>query len=102
MGRTFRNSECEKTFNEAEHLVHSIKKNTARFDFDQCFPKMPSYLRRAAIQHAWGNVSSYRTRMELWKCGTLSGRPKLVCENHTMPVFYRDVMYKLTGVSADI
>ena len=84
----------KKRFNEAEHLMHNTKKNTARFDFDQRFPKMPSYLRRAAIQHALGSVSSYKTRMELWKTGTLSGKPKLVCENHAMPVFYRDVMYK--------
>ena len=26
--------------------------------------------------------------------GDLKGKPKLVCENHAMPVFYRDVMYK--------
>ena len=84
----------KKRFNEAEHLMHNTKKNIARFDFDQRFPKMPSYLRRAAIQHALGSVSSYKTRMELWKTGTLSGKPKLVCENHAMPVFYRDVMYK--------
>ena len=84
----------KKRFNKAEHLVHNTKKNTARFDFDQRLPKMPSYLRRAAIQHALGSVSSYKTRMELWKNGTLSGKPKLVCENHAMPVFYRDVMYK--------
>ena len=24
----------------------------------------------------------------------LGGKPKLVCENHAMPVFYRDVMYR--------
>ena len=55
----------QKRFNEAEHLVHETKKNHARFDFDRCFPKMPSYLRRAAIQHALGSVSSYETRMQL-------------------------------------
>ena len=30
------------------------KRNPARFDFDFCFPKMPSYFRRAAVQHALG------------------------------------------------
>ena len=49
----------QKRFNAAEHLVHSTKKNRARYDFDQKFPKMPSYLRRSAIQHALGSVSSY-------------------------------------------
>ena len=84
----------KRRFNEAEHLVHETKKNHARFDFDARFPKMPSYLRRAAIQHALGSVSSYHTRLEQWKNGAISGKPKLVCENHAMPVFYRDVMYK--------
>ena len=91
----------QKRFNEAEHLVHETKKNHARFDFDRCFPKMPSYLRRAAIQHALGSVSSYETRMRLWEKGELTGKPKLVCENHAMPVFYRDVMYKEAEDGAD-
>ena len=84
----------QKRFNEAEHLVHETKKNHARFPFDRHFPKMPSYLRRAAIQHALGAVSSYQSRLSLWEKGELRGKPKLVCENHAMPVFYRDVMYK--------
>ena len=59
--------EPKKRFNTAEHLVHTTKKNEARFDFDLRFPKMPSYLRRAAIQHALGSVSSYKTRLKLWE-----------------------------------
>ena len=87
--------ETKKRFNTAEHMVHTTKKNTARFDFDLRFPKMPSYLRRSAIQHALGSVSSYETRLGQWKeTGVLSGRPKLTCRNHAMPVFYRDVMYR--------
>ena len=87
--------ETKKRFNTAEHMVHMTKKNTARFDFDIRFPKMPSYLRRSAIQHALGSVSSYETRLGQWKeTGVLSGRPKLTCRNHAMPVFYRDVMYR--------
>ena len=87
--------ETKKRFNTAEHMVHMTKKNTARFDFDLRFPKMPSYLRRSAIQHALGSVSSYETRLGQWKeTGVLSGRPKLTCRNHAMPVFYRHVMYR--------
>nr|WP_294652781.1 transposase [uncultured Blautia sp.] len=87
--------EAKKRFNAAEHLVHTTKKNQARFGFDIRFPKMPSYLRRAAIQHALGSVSSYETRLEQWGAtGELSGKPHLTCENHAMPVFYRDVMYR--------
>ena len=47
--------DAKRRFNAAEHLVHTTKKNPARFDFDLRFPKMPSYLRRAAIQHALGS-----------------------------------------------
>ena len=87
--------DAKRRFNAAEHLVHTTKKNIARFGFDLRFPKMPSYLRRSAIQHALGTVSSYETRMELWeKEGKRAGKPRLVYENHAMPVFYRDVMYR--------
>ena len=89
--------DTKKRFNEAEHLVHTTKKNQARYDFDRYFPKLPSYLRRSAIQHALGSIASYETRLELWKNGTLSGKPKLTLENHAMPVFYRDVMYREAG-----
>ena len=30
--------ESKKRFNAAEHLVHTTKRNPARFDFDFCFP----------------------------------------------------------------
>ena len=87
--------ESKKRFNAAEHLIHTTKKNHAHFDFDIHFPKMPSYLRRAAIQHALGSVSSYESRMEQWEAaGELSGKPNFTCENHVMPVFYRNVMYR--------
>ena len=56
----------QKRFNEAEHLVHETKKNRAKYDFDLRFPRLPSYLRRSAIQHALGSVSSYETRLGLW------------------------------------
>ncbi len=86
-------SDSKRRFNAAEHLVHTTKKNSARFDFDFRFPKMPSYLRRAAIQHALGSVSSYETRMDLWKkSGEKAGKPRLAYENYAMPVFYRDVI----------
>ena len=50
--------DAKRRFNAAEHLVHTTKKNHACFDFDIRFPKMPSYLRRSAIRHALGTVSS--------------------------------------------
>ncbi|MBQ9061786.1 MAG: transposase, partial [Eubacterium sp.] len=38
-------------FNAAEKLIHGTKKNLAKYAFDAVFPKMPSYLRRAVLQH---------------------------------------------------
>ena len=92
-----------RRFNTAEHFVHSTKKNTARFDFDRRFPKMPSYLRRSAIQSALGSVMSYRARLALWEAegngagngkGEGTGKPVLTAEQHAMPAFYREVMYR--------
>ncbi len=102
IGKNFQKSGIHRRFNAAEHLVHETKKNRARFAFDRHFPKMPSYLRRAAIQHALGSISSYQTRLGLWEKGGLKGKPKLTCENHAMPVFYRDVMYKEAEHGEDV
>lgn len=79
--------DAKKRFNTAEHLVHTTKKNTARYDFDLRFPKMPSYLRRSAIQAALGLISSCRSRQA-------GGKSRLPERVHAMPVFYRKVMYK--------
>ena len=94
-----------RCFNKAEHMVHTTKANTARFDFDSLFPKMPSYLRRSAIRSALGSVFSFHSRLALWKeeagdpsrqdnAGANAGKPVLTAEQHAMPVFYRDVMYR--------
>lgn len=84
-----------RQFNLAEHLVHETKKNRAAYPFDTEFPKMPSYLRRSAIRHALGTVSSHRSRTTLWEKGELSGKPRLSAVNHEMPVFYHKEMYRL-------
>ena len=68
----------QKRFNAAEHLVHETKKNRAKYDFDLRFPRLPSYLRRSAIQHALGSVSSYETRLGLWERGKLTGKKGIV------------------------
>jgi hypothetical protein len=80
-------ADAKKRFNTAEHLVHTTKKNTARYDFDLRFPKMPSYLRRSAVQAALGLISSCHTRAK-------GGRVMLPEKVYAMPVFYRKVMYE--------
>ncbi|MGK7896857.1 MAG: IS200/IS605 family accessory protein TnpB-related protein, partial [Xenococcus sp. (in: cyanobacteria)] len=54
-----------------EKLIHQTKKNPTpqhRY-FVNRFGKFPSYLRRAAIEFAWGQVSSYLTRYRAWQSG---------------------------------
>ena len=86
---------AKKRFNAAEHMLHTTKNNIARFDFDRRFPKMPSYLRRSAIQAAMGMISSCRSRQE-------PGRPSLPKKTHAMPVFYREVMYREGEEGSDL
>ena len=97
-------SDEKKRFNEAEKLIHETRFNSASYPFDQAFPKMPSYLRRAVLQHAIGAVSSARTR-EASQAGGKDGSPgsgqgqeagpgMLLKQNHYMPVFYKDNMYR--------
>ena len=85
----------KKRFNYAEHLVHGTKKNRAVYGFDRLFPKMSSYLRRSAIMHALGSVSSYRSRKAQWEEGGRKGKEPVPGERtHAMPVFYRGNMYR--------
>ena len=51
-----------------ERFIHATSQNpspTYRF-FDRRFPKFPSYYRRAAIEAAIGQVSSFATRYNTW------------------------------------
>jgi hypothetical protein len=53
-----------------ENLIHTTKKNQAKYTiFDKKFHKFPSYLRRAAITAAIGQVSSFVTRYVTWQSG---------------------------------
>ena len=72
-------------FNAAEKLIHGT--NREEYPFDSAFPKMPSYLRRAVLQHVIGLVSSAHTQMK----ERMAGRSD---RGHYMPVFYRDNMYR--------
>ena len=81
-------------FNAAEKLIHGTKKNVAEYPFDHEFPKMPSYLRRAVLQHVIGLVSSAHTQKKE-EMPSVSGEPdRRAGRGHYMPVFYRDNMYR--------
>ena len=87
----------KRRFNAAEKMIHSTKKNQAEYPFDSEFPKMPSYLRRAVLQHVIGEVSSAHTNAVLR--GEVNSKDRKretssreIC--HYMPVFYKDNMYR--------
>jgi hypothetical protein len=51
-----------------ESLCHKTKENPApKYDFDNKFYKMPSYIRRASISEAIGKVSSYKSNLQCWQ-----------------------------------
>lgn len=85
---------AKERFNFAEKLIHSTDKNVAKYDFDNRFPKMPSYLRRAAVQSALGAVSSYRSNHARWEISKKGDEPTLTFDRGAMPVFYKGEMYR--------
>ena len=78
----------------AERLIHSTAHNTAKYDFDKMFYKLPSYFRRAVQNSALGAVSSYMTNHAKWEKSHEGKEPTLQCERDVMPVFYNTHMYR--------
>ena len=77
-----------------EQLIHSTKRNQAPYDFDEKFPKFPTYLRRAALNQALGIVSSYRSNLENWE-GEGSGQaPKLNLTHYAYPAYYKRDLFR--------
>ena len=65
-----------------------------KYDFDGQFPKMPSYIRRAAIKEAVGRVSSYKTNYARWEAsGSGKGRPGFPTAGYCFPCMYKGNMY---------
>lgn len=84
-----------------EQLTHSTKdrKITRQlYNFDKAFPKFPSYLRRAAIYKAIGNISSYKSNYQNWVDSGKKGNAPTLQYNHAdMPTFYNKNMYIREG-----
>ena len=77
-----------------ETWVHSTQNNQAQFDFDQEFPKLPTYLRRSAISKALGIVSSYRSNLVNWKANQEGPAPKLQLVHYEYPAYYKRNLFK--------
>ena len=77
-----------------EKLIHRASENTAQYDFDDKFPKFPSYLRRAVINQALGIVSSYRSNLENWEREGKGQVPKLSLTHFTYPAYYKGNLFR--------
>ena len=91
--------------NYIESITHLTSKHTnIKYDFDKEFYKFPSYLRRACIMEAIGNVSSHITRAIQWKKerekALSNGKrfykkePTLNLNPNSFPVFYKSNVFK--------
>lgn len=79
---------------EIERLSLSTKKNpNTKYDFNFNFYKMPSYLRRSAINTAIGCYSSYYSNLQNWEKNPVGKKPTLQLDRNTMPTLYKDNMY---------
>ena len=80
-----------------ETLVHATNDNpNPLYDFDTKFYKMPSYLRRGAINEAIGKISSYRSNLANWKNNPNGIAPSVPKAGYVFPSMYRTVMYNQT------
>lgn len=74
-----------------EALIHSTKSRHSKYDFDEKFYKLPSYLRRSAISMALGLVSRYQTRKAKGESVSI---PRA---GHAYPAMFRDNTFVRTG-----
>ena len=77
-----------------EKLIHSTANSQACYNFDEKFPKFPTYLRRSAINKALGIVSSYYSNLETWEKEPKGQEPKLSLDHHAYPAYYRGGVFK--------
>ena len=77
-----------------EKLVHSTSKSQARYNFDEEFPKFPSYLRRAVLNLALGIVSSYRSNLANWENDSKGQAPQLSLTHYAYPAYYKKDLFK--------
>lgn len=81
-------------YNCIENLVHNTKVNQALYNFDEQFPKLPTYLRRSAIAKALGIVSSYRSNLANWEKEPKGQIPKLNFTHFVYPAYYKGGLFR--------
>src|SRR5574344_567331 len=81
-----------------ETLVNATCNNPSpKYDFDDKFYKLPSYLRRGAINEAIGKVSSYTSNLSSWELNPKGKKPSMPKAGFIYPTMYRTVMYNPEG-----
>ncbi len=81
-----------------EEVSLQTKKNpNPKYDFNSLFYKMPSYLRRSAINEAMGCYSSYYSNLQNWKENPQGKQPTLQLKHNVMPTLYKNNMYIRTS-----
>lgn len=77
-----------------EELSLQTKGNqNPKYNFNEKFYKMPSYLRRSAINTAIGCYSSYYSNFKNWEENPIGRKPRLQIDRNVMPTLYKDNMY---------
>lgn len=82
-----------------ELTLHTKKNQNPKYNFNERFYKMPSYLRRSAINTAAGCYSSYYSNLKNWEENPAGNRPKLQLDRNVMPTLYKAGMYVRTDTN---
>lgn len=104
--------DSDLSINEAQGIVERLVNRTAKnptpkyFDYNELFPKFPSYFRRAAINSAYGKWSSWRSNYLRWenereeaienKKRFTKKAPTPQFDQNDFPVFYKGNMFNQT------
>lgn len=81
-------------YNCIGNWIHNTKEHQALYDFDEQFPKFPSYLRRSAVAQALGIVSSYRSNLANWENDPKGQAPQLSFTHYAYPAYYKKNLFR--------
>ena len=85
---------ANQRYNCIEKWIHNTKSNQAIYDFDEQFPKLPTYLRRSAIATALGIVSSYHSNLANWEKEPKGQALQLSLTHYTYPAYYKKNLFR--------
>lgn len=85
---------ANQKYKRVENWIHNTRDNQAAYNFDEQFPKLPTYLRRSAIAKALGIVSTYRSNLENWEQNRKGQVPKLRLTHYTYPAYYKRDLFR--------